>query len=222
MISDADQARLNAEAAASLSSPERQRALMSRLLSTVYNGGGETPAAVFSVSLLFELTCAVSGTAVDVHEPSSSSPPCCVIICGYAGSSLRMLKPLINLYAKLRPTWRIVTSTIPGMQTPEAQPQIEKQLANIARAVGSTPRIVGHVISNMGQALWLRLLQSLPGLLPRLRGVVYDCSVSRNIYGSDDQLAELASTSDGPAVTVGTIWMAVMSENVRCSCSPLT
>lgn len=209
------EAQLNVEAAAALSDPHRQRKLMNKLLSAVYTGAGETPEAVLSVSLLFDLACAVSGTAIDVREPITGSPPCCVIICGYAGSSLRMLKPLVDMYAKSHPQWRIVTSTLPGVQTAEAQPHIEKQLASIAHAVGSAPRIIGHVISNMGHNLWLQLLQSLPGLLPRLRGMVYDCSVSRNIYGADSELEALAASADGPAVTVGTIWMAVMTEQVR-------
>lgn len=206
-------AELNARAAAALEDPERQRALMNELFTAVYNGGGTSPEAIFSVSLLFDLSCAASGTAIDVRQ-ASGSVPCCVIICGYAGSSLRMLKPLIEMYAKAHPTWRIVASTLPGVQTPESQPQLEKQREAIAKAVGSAPRIIGHVISNMGHGLWLSLLRSLPGLIPRLRGVVYDCSVSRNIYGGDAALEALAASSDGPAVTVGTILMAVMSEEL--------
>ena len=207
-------AALKTEAVAALSDPVRQKALMCKLLSSVYEDRGETPEAVFSCSMLFDLACAVSGTAVDVQEPKKSSPPCCVIICGYAGSSLRMLKKICNVYTERHPDWRIVTSTIPGLKGAEVKPQLDKQLASITHAVGSVPRIIGHVMSNMGHLLWVELLQHLPGLLPRLRGVVYDCSVSRNIYGADDRLEALGQSSDGPGVTVGTIWMAVLSEQL--------
>ena len=187
-----DEAALGAEAAASLSDPAKQNALMCKLLGSVYNANGEGHEAIFSVDLLFELTCACSGTAVDVLEPMAQGDvPCCVVICGFAGSSLKVLQGLKDMYASRHPTWRIIVSTIPGLSVPEAAPQIEKQVEKIARTIGSVPRIVGHVMSNMGHHLWVRLLQTLTH-------VIFDCCLPAVQLKRQDTAKEMRLAAVGP------------------------
>ena len=54
------EAALRSEAVASLQDPELRYALMCKLLSLIYLGGGKSPEAIFSVNLLFELTASCS------------------------------------------------------------------------------------------------------------------------------------------------------------------
>jgi pimeloyl-ACP methyl ester carboxylesterase len=225
-------------AAATLTDPQLQHKLMCKLLETIHAHGGETPMAQFCIHLLVSMCCSCSGTAVHVHS-TSSSPSCCLVICGYAGSSLRVLQPLRDMYLAKHPSWRVVTSVKSGLDSTDADAALAEQVAQIVRAIGSAPRVVVHIMSNNGHGLWWRVLRAAPELNTRIRGIVYDCAASRLVEGHRPQSSSLPSGEESTAacpaasdedeegtalareaqaaVTVATVWMAVMAEDLRFS-----
>jgi pimeloyl-ACP methyl ester carboxylesterase len=148
--------------------------------------------AADAMDLLFAASCSAAGTSVQVNEgeaigPMGSSGRVGVLILGFAGSSLNLLRPLTRFYHKHWPVWKVVATAASGL-TPEegAGPAVAAQLDRIVAALADCRKVVVHCMSNNGQGLWAWLLHRKGGVLRgRVAAIVYDCAAAR----SDEKLS---------------------------------
>jgi hypothetical protein len=173
--------QLDDAAVASLSDAALQRDLMNALLQTVYVAP-ELPHGQRACSLLFQLACACNGTEIKVRQ-GGTTPPVGVLILGYAGSSLKTLVTLQELYGEWRPHWRIATTIGSGLESEGARAALDRQMAELERLMRPCGAIVVHAMSNNGHGLWARLLHAYPELGARTACVVYDCAAFAPVAG---------------------------------------
>ena len=210
-------------AIASLRDKSLRSQLLAALMSVIYErAGADEEAACFCIFILFELACNNSGVEVQVQDGSSSSDSRdCVLICGFAGSSMTLLKPLNQeLYEKQYPTFRRVTAIGVGLgftqghDTSEIGAEVaaakKRQCDEIARSLDGCDRVIVHVLSNFGHGLWVGLLKAYPELFAsKLAGCVYDCGADPGTAGEG-----ISSPEQFAYVIIDTIWMAVMANNI--------
>ena len=79
------------------------------------------------------ICCSGSGAGIHVHN-GEKQVPATLIICGYAGSSLKLLEPLRKQYLESFPELRVVTTTVSGLSGPEADAVITEQVDAAVKA----------------------------------------------------------------------------------------
>ena len=134
------------------------------------------PSAPNAMGTLFGLSVSQSGSRVFVHGEATA--PVAVLILGFGGADkLNGLKPVEDAYKKLRPGWRLVSTTFTGLSGPAAEAEIAKQMEAVADALAACPRVILHSMSNNGYYAYLKLMNSIPTLSDKLIGSIYDCGV---------------------------------------------
>ena len=156
----------------SLADSELRRKLWGQALDVLVDPTVDLTFRAELIRLAFSLTVSVSGDAVAVRQPmaamaqrSASAAAVGVVILGFGGASMEALSDLVEHYAQAHPSWRIVTSTLHGIE--DASEQTEAQLARVAQALASCRRVVVHAMSNNGYRAYIQLLQRAPALTAR-------------------------------------------------------
>ena len=141
---------------------------------------------------------------LSVSSPSMSSttrddsrpPRVALLLLGFGGASLELLRPLRDLYAARWPDWIQVCAVRPGLQssisaerTGPAVPSdaesaataaLTEQLEGIVAATAGCDHLLVHASSNNGFLLWQELIaQRYEAVAPRLRALVCECGPAR-------------------------------------------
>ena len=182
-------ASLRKVAVDSLADDALRRRLWSQALDVIVDPSVELALRADLVRVVFSLTVSVSGDAVAVRQPpgtsTASSAAVGVVIFGFGGASMEALADLVESYAKTQPSWRIVTTTLHGVE--DASAQADAQLARVGHAISGCRRVVVHAISNNGYRSYIQLLQRAPQLAERVACVIFDCGVLLDKELTDEQ-----------------------------------
>ena len=173
-----------AECILHLDQPARLKPAFARVVQAIFDHDedSEQPGvASDAVGLLFELSCTGSGTLVGTA--GSPSADVGVLILGYAGSSVELLSPLVEVYRRL---WasssttgvRVVATVASGLcDYEQAVDALDAQCDATVSALAGCESILVHAMSNNGQGLWATLLHRRGAALrDRVAAVIYDCS----------------------------------------------
>lgn len=133
-----------------------------------------------AVGTLFCLALSQSGTAVKVKPgvAEEEGPLCAVLVLGFGGASMTELEPIERVYEKLRPSWRVVTTTMTRLPGQRAEELGTAQLRETVEALEDADHIYVHSCSNHGYSTWHSLVREVaPELSAKVRGFLYDCGV---------------------------------------------
>ena len=136
-------------------SPEEPITLLTQLVVDGHHKG-DGDAAADAISVLFDVACSGSGTEVGVRPSinDGSGGRVGVLVLGFAGSNLTILKPIINMYQQRWPGWKVVATISSGLVTdPEAAAPFAAQCDGVVRALAGCRKILVHCMSNNGQGL---------------------------------------------------------------------
>jgi hypothetical protein len=161
----------------------------------------ELEAAADAATVLMDAACSASGTRVYVSPDleCQSCPPVGVLLLGFAGSAApsaanpgasSVLGPYVREYEQTY-KWRVVCTAASGLTTEPGRgaDAADVQLDRLVQGVAGCRKLLVHVMSNSGQALWASLLhRKALAIRSRVAAVVYDCACSRMLQheGSDD------------------------------------
>lgn len=167
--------------------------------------------------VLFQATCSGSGTEVVVAGNTQDvQPPVGVLMLGFAGSSTRILKIVMDsMYLKHYPGWRVVATTASGLASPHGDEHssaaFSAQMDAIVSGLSGCRKLLVHVMSNNGHGLWGSLLAHRSAqIAPRMGAIVYDCAAARRDAKPDNPEDMPGQAYGGWAhVLVATIWMQV-------------
>jgi len=158
--------------------------LAKRLLAVLLDLASSEPEASETAGaaalLAFQLTLSQNGTEVARHDGQPPTPsdelPVGVLILGFGGASQQALQPHVDLYHRFWPSWRVVVTTRTGMGSEHAAAELEQQQRNVVAALDGCGRLLVHMLSNNGYALWVDLLQSQrAAFADRLAGQIFEC-----------------------------------------------
>lgn len=212
----ADVSQLRKECLAALTEPAALVGRFQDLLQLVVDAhhAGTADVGAEAMSVLFDVACSGSGTVVDVSGVNGVQPPVGVLILGFAGASIDLLRPLIEIYCKRWPAWRVVTTVASGLTgSASGDAALEAQLDGIVDGLTGCRKVLVHVMSNNGHGLWANVLHRRgPALAHRVGALFYDCAAARSIKS---EAPEAASSLDAEGqwahVLDSTVWMQVMS-----------
>jgi len=144
-------------------------------------------------------------------------PPVGVLMLGFAGSSTRILKIVMDsMYLKYYPGWRVVATTASGLATPHGDEHsaaaFSAQMDAIVSGLSGCRKLLVHVMSNNGHGLWGSLLAHRSAqIAPRMGAIVYDCAAARRDAKPDPEDTPGQAYGGWAHVLVATIWMQVMA-----------
>ena len=177
-----------------------QRPLLQALLQVIICQPATAQICVDATLILWALGCSNSGMEVEVMQPQTPPPADSdsvgVLVLGFAGANMGMLKLHMRTYQQLHPTWRVVATTGCLLELLNATDAVTKRgeqlmadhLAEIERSLAGCRRLVVHSMSNNGQVLWLRLLRKAPAFVERVCAMVFDCGAARSAAFTDRDL----------------------------------
>ncbi|KAL1495384.1 hypothetical protein AB1Y20_016753 [Prymnesium parvum] len=168
-LTPAEREELLACAVATLEHPELRAPLLSLLLHSLVALEPHDALHPFAIRLLWQLSASNSGTQVGV---SGGGGAVGVLLLGFAGASLAMLKLLERTYHESLPHCRVVSAIGVGLDAPLAR---RRQLEEVEAALRGCGALLVHSLSNNGYFLWQNVKQALPQLVQRVRAMVFDC-----------------------------------------------
>ena len=151
-----------------------RKPLMTVLIQRVLDKPAESQGAFM---LLVQLGCSNSGVDVLVKPALKEAigPAVGVLVLGFAGANMGMLSLHASTYQNRFPSWRVVVTTRSGVTDARAKPIRLEQIRQADEALAGCDRVLAHVISNNGHALWVEFLRHAPALTRKVAGLVFDC-----------------------------------------------
>lgn len=202
-----------------LTTPEALKEPLTALVQALFDAhaAGEMDVAADALGLLFDIGCSGSGTVVQTTGDTVAGVG--VLLCGFAGSSLRVLGAYVAFYRKAFPDWKVVATVASGLAldpSPEAKAAYERQADQVVAGLAGCQRILVHCMSNNGQGLFASLMQRKGSVLrARVAAVLYDCACARAHQmrnGPGIDAATAAATS--AHVVTSTIFMPLLEFGV--------
>jgi hypothetical protein len=175
----------------------RDANLAKRLLATLLELASSEPEASETAGaaalLAFQLTLSQNGTEVARYDGQPRVPsdelPVGVLILGFGGASQQALQPHVDFYHRFWPSWRVVVTTRAGMDSAHAAAELEQQRRDVVAALDGCGRLLVHILSNNGHALWVDLLQSQrAAFADRLAGLIFECGACKVSDMQDDSI----------------------------------
>jgi len=122
--------------------------------------------------IFFELVLSPSGSMSELVAGTTFPQTTGVLILGFAGSSIEVLQPVRQFYSRLRPSWRVISTTT--VFESEAR---REQLQQVLHQLDGLDQLIVHSMSNHGHRSFMSLLdldldQSIGR---RLKALVFDC-----------------------------------------------
>ena len=198
---------------------EQQKRLLLSLVQTLVSCPPEAPVVGDAVSVLWTLACSNSGHDVEVLQPAKpptpSHPRTGVLILGFAGANMGMLKLHMRTFQEIQPTWRVVATTGDRIDLLGATEALRaragrlhaRQVTEVERALAGCDRIVVHSMSNNGHAMWIRILRGAPSLVARVCTMVFECGVApMGEFSASDLHQVLRGTFLASAMLNGLAW----------------
>ncbi len=146
--------------------------------SSAFTSDAASDAVCKAMGTLFGLSVSQSGTAVHVRQGvENTANNTAVLIVGFGGASMLELDVVDSVYAKLRPSWRTVMTTMTALRGKRADELREAQLSEVARALADCDHVYVHSMSNNGFGAWQQMARRTPELAAKVRGFVFDCGV---------------------------------------------
>ncbi len=167
------------------------------------------PLLLIAVKLLWQIGCSISGSEVRVtdeppdrkaaigapstHAQDGASIDVGVLILGFAGANMPMLKLIDRIYHDLIPGCRVVTTVSAALDGAAAEASMRRQMERVTDALEPCAKVVVHAISNNGFWMWSELASSdlAPRIAPRLAATVYDCCAVPLSHYPDAALREV-------------------------------
>ena len=164
VLTQQERDELHAYAVHTLSNEAARAPLLKGILQCLVDLSPEDELQPLLVKLLWQLGQSNSGVEVRVDQPPGSTPPVGVLLLGFAGANMGMLKLTAKTYQALWPQWRVVTTVAIGLQGEAAAAAERKQIDAVAAALADCGKIVLHSMSNNGFGLWTKIARQLPEL----------------------------------------------------------